>query len=148
MSPLSLCCLVFSCFSYLLLSGDGNVIYLSNGIQNDRNTVAFILNLVCRLPSVSMSHNTIALHTPDAIMAPWPVRGFSYSNLSWISKSFYSKLFLSMYIIYKKHACYCVTRFLIGLKPSVDLFGSKLSEGCCVVSNHFSIYSHIVMNKH
>lgn len=38
--------------------------------------------------------------------------------------------------------------FLVGLGPSVGLFGSKLSEGHCVVSKHFSIYSHTVMNKH
>lgn len=53
-----------------------------------------------------------------------------------------------MYIIYKNYACYCVNHFLIELGPSVDLFGSKISEGCCVVSNHFSVYSPTVMSKH
>ena len=53
-----------------------------------------------------------------------------------------------MYIIYKNYACYCVNHFLIELGPSVDVFGSKLSEGCYVVSNHFTVYSPTVMSKH
>lgn len=85
---------------------------------------------------------------PSAILLSFCLRSCSYSNFSWRSKSLYSKLFLSMYIIHKNYACYCVTHFLIGLGPSVHLFGANLSEGCCVVSNHFSIYSHTVMHKH
>ena len=53
-----------------------------------------------------------------------------------------------MHIIYKNEASYCVTQFLTELAPSAELFGSKLSEGCCVVSNHFSISSPTVVSKH
>ena len=53
-----------------------------------------------------------------------------------------------MYIIYKNYASYCVTRFLTELGPSAELFGSKLYEGCCVVSNQFLISSPTVVNKH
>lgn len=59
MLPQSLCCLVLSCFSYVLLSRDGNVIYLSNG--NDFNTVA-LFSSVYYLPSIYISYNTIVLH--------------------------------------------------------------------------------------
>ena len=147
MSPLSLCCLVLSCLSYLLLLRDRNVICLSNGIRNDFKTVVLLFSLVCCLPSIYRPYNRIMFHHAKNYDA-FSLRGYSYSNLSWISKSLHSKLFLSMYIIYKNYASYCVMRFLTELGPSAELFGSKLSEGCCVVSNHFSISSPTVVNKH
>lgn len=53
-----------------------------------------------------------------------------------------------MHIIYKNEASCVFAQFLAELAYLQELFGSKLSEGCCVVSNHLSISSPTVVSKH
>lgn len=138
---LSLCCLALSCLSYLLLLRDRDVIYLSNGIQNDFYTVTLLFSSGCCLPSIYTPYNTIMSHHAknyDTV----PLRGYWYSNLSWISKSLHSKLFLSMHMIYKNRASRCVTRSLteLGLRRALWLWA--VWRMLCCQQPFFNFLSH------